>query len=69
MWWGPALGCPPSSRQWSIETTTARPMSSRYRRLDPERLITAKVEFVTTESQGIIRRSKDALPIRLQKTG
>ena len=43
-----------------IETTAARPVASRYRRLDPERLAAAKAVFATMESQGIIRRSKSS---------
>ena len=43
-----------------IETTPARPVASRYRRLDPERLAAAKAEFAAMESQGIIRRSKSS---------
>ena len=43
-----------------IDTTAARPVASRYRCLDPERLATAKVEFATMESQGIIQHSKSS---------
>ena len=43
-----------------IETTATRPVASRYRRLDPEQLATAKAEFAAMESQGIIRRSKSS---------
>jgi len=43
-----------------IETTSGRPVASRYRRLDPERLAAAKAEFAAMESQGIIRRSKSS---------
>ena len=43
-----------------IDTTTARPVASRYRRLDPEWLAVAKAEFTSMESQGIIRRSKSS---------
>ena len=43
-----------------IETTCARPISARYRRLDPLRLKLAKQEFSEMENQGIIRRSKSA---------
>ena len=38
--------------------TKGRPVSSRYRRLDPERLRAAKKVFAEMEQQGIIRRSK-----------
>ena len=50
-----------------IETTATRPVASRYRRLDPERLAAAKAEFATMESQGIIRRSKSSWssPLRM----
>ena len=34
-----------------IETTAARPVSSSYRGLDPERLAAAKVELAAQESQ------------------
>ena len=43
-----------------IETTCQRPISSRYRRLDPQRLLIAKKEFMEMEKQGIVRRSKSA---------
>ena len=43
-----------------IDTTAARPVASRYRRLDPEWLAVAKAEFTSMESQGIIRRSKSS---------
>ena len=43
-----------------IDTTAARPVASRYRRLDPERLAAAKAEFASLESQGIIRHSKSS---------
>jgi len=43
-----------------IETTSERPVSARYRRLDPEKLRAAKEEFASLESQGIIRRSNSA---------
>ena len=43
-----------------IDTTAARPVASRYRRLDPERLAAAKTEIASMESQGIIRRSKSS---------
>ena len=37
-----------------------RPLPSRYRRLDPERLAATKAEFAAMESQGIICRSKSS---------
>jgi hypothetical protein len=40
-----------------IIETTGRPVSSKYRRLDPERLAAAKAEFAELEQQGIIRKS------------
>ena len=43
-----------------IDTTAARPVASRYRRLDPEQLATAKAEFASMESQGIICHSKSS---------
>ena len=42
------------------ETTATRPVASRYRQLDPKRLATAKAEFATMGSQGIIRLSKSS---------
>ena len=41
-----------------IELTTERPISSRYRRLAPQRLQEAKEEFREMERQGLIQRSK-----------
>ena len=41
-----------------IETTTPRPVTARYRRLDGQRLMAAKQEFSQMEAQGIIRKSK-----------
>ena len=43
-----------------IDTIAARPVASRYRRLDPERLAAATAEFASMESQGIIHRSKSS---------
>ena len=43
-----------------IETTAAHPVASHYRRLDPEWLAAAKVEFASMESQEITRRSKSS---------
>ena len=43
-----------------IETTCTRPISSRYRRLDPAKLEAAKKEFAEMEAQGIIRRSSSS---------
>ena len=37
--------------------TSGRPVSAKYRRLDPARLAAAKKEFSALEAQGIIRRS------------
>jgi len=39
---------------------TERPVASRYRRLDPERLALAKDEFKELEKQGIVRRSSSS---------
>ena len=44
--------------QHVIETTCSRPVSSRYRRLDPAKLEAARKEFADLERQGVIRRSK-----------
>ena len=43
-----------------IETTSPRPISSRYRRLDPEKLEMARQEFLEMERQGIVRRSNSS---------
>ena len=43
-----------------IETTCTRPVTARYRRLDPEKLELAKREFSEMEKQGMIRRSKSS---------
>ncbi len=40
-----------------IETTCSRPVTSRYRRLPPEKLEAAKKEFAALEAQGIIEKS------------
>jgi len=40
--------------------TTGRPISSRYRRLDPQKLAAAKKEFEELEKQGIVRRSSSS---------
>jgi hypothetical protein len=37
--------------------TVGRPVASKYRRLDPERLAAAKEEFAALEKQGVVRRS------------
>jgi hypothetical protein len=37
--------------------TDGRPVSSKYRRLDPAKLAAAKQEFAALEKQGIVRRS------------
>ena len=37
--------------------TEGRPVRSKYRRLDPEKLEAAKAEFLDLEKQGIVRRS------------
>jgi len=44
-------------------------VASRYRRLDPDRLQTAKAEFAELEKQGIIHRSKSqwATPLHMVK--
>ncbi len=43
--------------QHVIDTTCTRPVSSRYRRLPPEKLEAAKREFAELEAQGIIEKS------------
>ena len=50
---GPNKKLPPvkSAVEHLIETTAARPVSSSYRGLDPERLAAAKVELAAQESQ------------------
>ena len=40
-----------------IETTCQRPVTARYRRLDPIKLEAAKKEFAELERQGVIQRS------------
>ncbi len=49
--------------------TTGRPVSARYRRLDPERLAAAKAEFAELERQGVVRRSDSewASPLHMVK--
>ena len=49
--------------------TTGRPVSARYRRLDPGRLAAAKAEFAQMEKEGIVRRSKSewASPLHMVK--
>jgi Reverse transcriptase (RNA-dependent DNA polymerase) len=41
--------------------TEGRPVASKYRRLDPERLAAARAEFDSMEKQGIVRRSASNL--------
>ena len=43
-----------------IETTCSRPVTSRYRRLDPEKLEVARKEFAEMEAQGIVARSSSS---------
>jgi len=43
-----------------IETLCPRPVASRYRRLDPEKLEIARAEFAELEKQGIVRRSSSS---------
>ena len=43
-----------------IETTCSRPVSSRYHRLDPEKLEVARKEFAEMEIQGIVARSSSS---------
>ena len=43
-----------------IETTCSRPVTSRYCRLDPEKLEVAKREFAEMEAQGIVVRSSSS---------
>ena len=40
--------------------TDGRPVTSRYRRLDSEKLVAAKAEFQDLERQGIVRRSSSS---------
>ena len=49
--------------------TSGRPVASKYRRLDAEKLAAAKAEFISLEKQGIIRRSKSswASPLHMVK--
>ena len=51
--------------------TSARPVASKYRRLDADKLAAAKEEFRSLEQQGIIRRSKSswASPLHMVKKG
>ena len=44
--------------QHVVETMCSRPVSSRYRRLDPAKLEAARKEFADLERQGVVRRSK-----------
>ena len=44
----------------TIDTAGHRPIASRYRRLDPEKLAIAKKDFEELEKQGVVRRSKSA---------
>ena len=43
-----------------IETTCSCPVTSRYRRLDPEKLEVARKEFAEMEAQGIVARSNSS---------
>jgi hypothetical protein len=43
-----------------VIVTTGRPVTGRYRRLDPARLAAAKKEFMELEKQGIVRRSSSS---------
>ena len=49
--------------------TSGRPVASKYRRLDAEKLAAAKAEFLSLEQQGIIRRSSSswASPLHMVK--
>jgi Reverse transcriptase (RNA-dependent DNA polymerase)/RNase H-like domain found in reverse transcriptase len=49
--------------------TDGQPVTSKYRRLDPERLATAKSEFDALEKQGVVRRSSSnwASPLHMVK--
>jgi len=44
------------SIQHKIVVTSHRPVTSKYRRLDPKKLAAAKAEFAAMEAQGIVRR-------------
>ena len=43
-----------------IKTTCQRPVTTRYRRLDPLKLEAAKKEFAELERQGIIQHSNSS---------
>ena len=49
--------------------TSGRPVASKYRRLDAEKLAAAKAEFRSLEQQGIVRRSSSswASPLHMVK--
>ena len=49
--------------------TEGRPVTAKYRRLDPERLAAAKQEFADLERQGVVRRSSSnwASPLHMVK--
>jgi cleavage and polyadenylation specificity factor subunit 1 len=49
--------------------TEGRPVTSKYRRLDPDRLAAAKAEFAELEKQGVVRRSSSnwASPLHMVK--
>ena len=49
--------------------TEGRPVTAKYRRLDPERLAAAKSEFADLERQGIVRCSSSnwASPLHMVK--
>jgi len=49
--------------------TTGRPVTAKFRRLDPEKLQDAKKEFFQMEKDGIIQRSKSpwASPLHMVK--
>ncbi len=50
--------------------TVGRPVTAKFRRLDPERLLAAKAEFLRMEREGIIQRSSSswASPLHLVLT-
>jgi len=57
----PSKQLPPAIHEVKhVIETTGRPVSSKYRRLDPERLAAARAEFAESEKQGIISRSSSS---------
>jgi hypothetical protein len=48
---------PPKHNVEQNIVTSGRPVTARFRRLDPEKLVAAKAEFEQMEAAGILRRS------------